>query len=706
MSLRNITVAVSAEFFNAFAQIPKRQQTKVLNFVNKFRTDPTSLGINYESIKAAKDKNLKSVRIDKSYRGIVMKPDNGNVYLLLWVDLHDDAYDWARRRICNINPETGCIQVYQVTESIQNEAGQQDEAGLFGSVQDRHLVRLGVPKDQLRLVRSIASVAQLEACKDLLPLDCYEALVFLAEGDSLDDVLMLIDSYKEELESVDVGDYAKALNNSISRQKFFVDPSEKELEGMLYAPLEKWRVFLHPSQRKIVERDWNGPVRLLGGAGTGKTVVALHRAKWLAENRCPNGKKILLTTFTRNLAADIESNLKAICSSELMQKIVVVNLDKWVGDFLKKRDYNFTIDYGNKTGLLWDLALEVLPNATPSKFNKSFFKEEWESIIQPNEVLCLKDYFKVSRVGRGIRLGRKERKMIWPVFEEFRVLLNEKKFREPADAMREVRNMILQDEKRPFEYVIVDEAQDMSRQAFLLLRAMVAEGCNDLFVTGDAHQRIYGQRVVLGHCGINIRGRAKKLRINYRTTGEIKNWAVRLMEKSVIDDLDGGSDNNKQYSSLLHGEDPKIERYDCIEDESASLTNFIKYFETEAIDLNSICVVARTNFLVDQYYNLLKEKGIPVYRVRRTECDDRSQVGVRLATMHRVKGLEFEAVLIAGVNDRSIPYFSYDSKDLTVLENMEKKERALLYVAATRAKKYLVVTGFGKQSLFVVGNQN
>lgn len=307
MSKNNISIAVSADFFTAFAQIPKRQQTKVLEFVNKFRTDPRSSGINYERINAARDKNLRSVRIDNTYRGIVMKPEDGNVYLLLWVDHHDRAYEWAKDRRCDINPETGCIQVYVVDEVLAPaEALTVEQPCLFNGIRDREFLRLGVPEPQLELIKRIHAIDDLESLKDSLPVDCVEALTFLAQGDPLEEVLTLIDSYKGNATHVDIEDFATALHNPISLQKFSVDPSEQELEAMLRAPLEKWRVFLHPSQRYLVEKDWNGAVRLLGGAGTGKTVVALHRAKWLAENRCSDGDRILLTTFTKNLAADIE----------------------------------------------------------------------------------------------------------------------------------------------------------------------------------------------------------------------------------------------------------------------------------------------------------------------------------------------------------------------------------------------------------------
>lgn len=697
MSKNNISIAVSADFFTAFAQIPKRQQTKVLEFVNKFRTDPRSSGINYERINAARDKNLRSVRIDNTYRGIVMKPEDGNVYLLLWVDHHDRAYEWAKDRRCDINPETGCIQVYVVDEVLAPaEALTVEQPCLFNGIRDREFLRLGVPEPQLELIKRIHAIDDLESLKDSLPVDCVEALTFLAQGDPLEEVLTLIDSYKGNATHVDIEDFATALHNPISLQKFSVDPSEQELEAMLRAPLEKWRVFLHPSQRYLVEKDWNGAVRLLGGAGTGKTVVALHRAKWLAENRCSDGDRILLTTFTKNLAADIENNLKTICSRKALERIQTVNLDKWVNDFLRQNDFRFEIDYGSRTAPLWEHALEALPPEATERFSHSFFREEWETIIQPEGITTLAEYFKASRSGRGTPMGRKERKLIWPIFEEYRIALNEHRLREPADAMREVRHLLQGMQRKPYRHIIIDEAQDMSKQAFLLIRAMAPEGTNDLFITGDAHQRIYGNRVVLGQCGINIRGRGKKLRINYRTTEEIRNWATAIMHGVHVDDLDGDLDSNDQYVSLMHGERPDILMFQDMHVEADALANYISSIIQHEVPLNDICLVARTNKLVEAYSQLLRDKGIKIFPIQRSQVDDRSVDGVRVATIHRVKGLEFNVMIIAGANDENLAPAGLPSDDQTIEHLKRDREQALLYVAATRAKKHLLITGYGR----------
>jgi len=700
---QDVQVAIADNFIESCSKLPADSREKAFRFLLKFKRNPLGQGANLEKLTMCRDKNLYSARIDKASRAILKKSESGSVLLLLWADTHDEAYRWAQNRVCEINPETGAIQLYTVDEqTIANERTPEGtQTGLFANVRDRHLLKLGVPKALLPKIRRMQQKIDLIEAEDEVPRDCFEALTFLADGEPLEDVLLLVDELRGEQERVDTSDFEKALINPYSQQKFYVGPSEKELKAALDAPLEKWRVFLHPSQRKIVQRDWNGPVRLLGGAGTGKTVVALHRAKWLAENRCTADQKILVTTFTKNLATDIASNLAAICLDGQMAYVEVVNLDRWVNEFLQRNNYRFTIDYGKQADELWRKAFESRSDSLDSKFDEKFFREEWANIIQPEEVLTLKEYFKVSRTGRGIRMGRKERKLVWPVFEEYRVLQNERGIREPADAMRDACGLLQHMGKKPFNHVIVDEAQDMSSQAFKLLRTMVDEHPNDIFITGDAHQRIYGRPVVLGRCGIEVRGRSKKLKINYRTTDEIKTWAISVLQGVSVDDLDGGEDRFEQYTSLLHGENPSIKRFENVEKEVEGVVELISALKANGLAQESLCVVARTNSAVDSYGTMLNERGVPTYRILGTAIDERKKQGVRLATMHRVKGLEFDAMIIAGANADMIPNAALTTDDPMVKVSILNKERALLHVAATRAKKYVFVTGYGEQSPFL-----
>jgi hypothetical protein len=524
----SIKVALSVDFLLAFSQIPRKMQGKVREFIEKFKANPTSSGINYEKILNAKDPNLRSVRIDQTYRGIVLKPETGNVYALMWVDHHDDAYAWARNRRCDIHPETGALQVLSVESTtvsepaivqpptpspVELEAIVPASGGLFEGVPDAELFRLGLPHPLLEAVRAVADEAGLDALQPQLPDEAYEALFLLAAGYTPDEVLELISGdARTPKDAIDTNDFSKALENPQTLRRFFVVEDDLALASVLNAPLEKWRVFLHPSQRKLVERKTSGPIRVLGGAGTGKTVVGMHRARHLAEHVFTHANdRILVTTFTRNLATDIRSNLAKICSKDAFARLEVINLDKWVVNFLKQQGFPYSIayDYDVERKQAWQSAMSLAP--VELGLAPSFYREEFDKVVLPQGINDQADYFKASRVGRGTSLGRKERAAVWPVFVEYRRLLRDKKLIETQDAMREARMMLEQKgDILPYKAVVVDEAQDMGPQAFKLIRQLVPGGDreNDLFIVGDAHQRIYGQQVVLSRCGINVRGRS------------------------------------------------------------------------------------------------------------------------------------------------------------------------------------------------------
>ena len=413
--------------------------------------------------------------------------------------------------------------------------------------------------------------------------------------------------------------------------------------------------------------------------------------------------RILLTTFTRNLAADIKENLAKICPDKLMRRIEVTNLDRWTLSFLRKNNYNYDIDYGERTKPLWEKALSLAPSEPG--LGDSFYREEWERVIQPQEITTFAEYLKATRVGRGVRLSRQDRKAIWPVFEEYRLLLNENRLREADDAMRDARALIREKgDILPYRAVIVDEAQDMGPQAFKLIREMAgAERKNDIFIVGDAHQRIYRHKVVLGRCGIRIVGRSSKLRINYRTTEENRRWAVSLLEDIPFDDLDGGLDSQKGYTSLLHGTEPSVQQFASFQEEIECIATNLDRIRQESGSLQEVCLVARTHELLRQYEGALQAKGLATCLIRRSEAEDRRKEGLRLATMHRVKGLEFDRVIIAGVNDGIVPFEDAvnSSSDTAIQTELDIQEKALLYVAATRAKKEVLVTSFGKRSRFL-----
>ncbi|PVZ64474.1 UvrD-helicase domain-containing protein [Pelagibaculum spongiae] len=712
-------VAIAADFLSAFAKIPKKQQKKVQEFISKFRQNPTSSAINYEKIIQARSKDVFSVRIDYAYRGIVLKPKQGNIFMLMWVDHHDEAYGWAERHECVIHRSTGAIQIVDVSYQQASETPPPQHiepeqiakpqpvvaaevTPLFADYSCEQILALGVPDAFIDTVMSLTSDRELDKLEYRLPPESYEPLFFLAAGDSYDE---LLNQYNQSTdEAVDTEDYAAALERAVSQRSFKLVTDDLDLQKMLNAPLEKWRVFLHPSQRNLVNKSNKGPTRVLGGAGTGKTVVAMHRAVALAK-AIPNasGSKVLFTTFTRNLALDIEHSLKKIASEAELAKIEVVNIDSWVSRFLSRCNYDFKVVYDQDQirKQCWKIALDQAP--VELNLEDQFYREEWHHVVQQNDVQSRQEYFKISRVGRGTPLTRIERAKIWPVFEEYRNQMNRKRIREVADAMMDAIKLLRErDLSLPYSSVIVDEAQDMGRQAFTLLRALIPEKANDMFIVGDGHQRIYRNKVVLSHCGINVRGRrSQKLKINYRTTEETRRFASSILNNVEVDNLDGEADQSHDYLSLFHGEQPLVKLFSTGGEEVTFVQQTIQQLlQQEDIELKDICMVARTKYIRNSYAKQLNDLGIETYSLSGQNADS-NKSGLRVATMHRVKGLEFKYLFIINVSDGVIPLCNGNSNDPVEQRDNDFNERALLHVSATRAIKGLFVTATGTPSTYL-----
>jgi superfamily I DNA/RNA helicase len=699
--MSNPLVAISIELLTAFAAVPRQKQGKVIEFFNKFRNNPSSKAIKYEKISNGKDENIYSVPIDDTYRGIVVRHEESGVYMLLWVDYHDEAYEWARKKKCTINKVTGSVQVFDIPDVIIQQKVSAEKESLFKNVMDEQLALMGVPEEQIELVRSIQSLETLYQNKKVFPEDAYEGLEWIANGFEAEEI---IDNFfiDREIETVNEEDYAEALQNASSQKSFIVVDGEEELKKIMSEPLEKWRIFLHPTQRKIVSKKYSGPARVLGGAGTGKTVVAMHRAKQLASNM-ENDERLLFTTFTSNLAGDIKDNLRKICTTSEMKHIQVVNLDAWVYRFLREHGYEYQIVYDTEIEKAWEEAITYADNGL--EFLAPFYQDEWIKIVQAQEAYTKEQYLKASRLGRGVRLDRKKRMQVWHVFEEYQNIMNEKQYRDTEYAMYECRKILEHRYKEgQYQSIIVDEGQDFSMSAFRLIRALAGkEHENDIFVVGDAHQRIYKNKAVLSQCGVNIRGRSNYLRINYRTTEETRKYAFSLLKGISFDDLDENYDNGKEFQALTHGLKPELEEFSSAEKELEFIIEKINNLEEVGVDYKNICIVTRTHKLLDTYIAGLSRAGIRSYEIKKNKVDDRSFEGIRMATMHRVKGLEFEHVFIAAVNKRIIPLYDIsDAEDRVSAEEIRTSEKCLLYVALTRARHAAYISGYGALSELIV----
>lgn len=698
-------VALSQDFLFQLAKLPSNAHTKVLKWAVKFQSDPKSTGINYEKINAARDPNLKSVRIDLDWRGIVFKPDSGDVYVLLYVDHHDAAYKWAERRKLAINPVTGAMQVIFVEEvaapiadplsasasacvpakqaaAALKEVPVAPQPLLFAALSDHELMSLGVPEDWIGRIRAVQSEIELDGLQASLPVEAYEGLFLLAAGDTVGQVLNARETRVDR--TINTNDFAAALTTPESQSRFVVVDDDEAMLAIMNAPLAQWRIFLHPTQHKLASGDRSGPVRVLGGAGTGKTVLAMHRAKWLADNRTPDGKKVLFTTFTKNLALDIEDNLKTLCSPKTMAKIEVRNLDAWVHGFMRSRKLEHKIVYDrSKDGPLqaWQAALAVKDASID--LPATFYEQELEQVVLAQGVTTRDEYRSVRRTGRGVILSRAKRDAIWPVFEEYRGQLASRKLKEVDDAYRDIATVLTQEAEShsaalPYSAIVIDETQDFGPQALKLLRAMMAHVANDLFFVGDGHQRIYSRhRAAMSKCGIDIRGRARKLYLNYRTTDEIRRLAVALLEGCEVDDLDGGHDETRRYKSLSHGPVPVVMGVDSIESAIKQAIESVKGWQSQDAQghLGSTCVIANSKAVREALAKQFVNAGFKISVIDANQNLASDAACIHFATMHRAKGLEFDRVIVITPNS-----FLGDPKETD-------SERKLIYVALTRAKR-------------------
>ncbi|NMF86938.1 UvrD-helicase domain-containing protein [Aromatoleum petrolei] len=691
-------VALAQDFLLQLSKLPAAVHSKVMKWAIQFQADPRSPGINYENINGARDANLKSVRLDRDWRGIVFKPEAGDVYVLLYVAHHDDAYRWAENRKLSINPVTGAMQLVtfeQVVEPVAPSASSDEtraadiQAGaatpgggevtpLYGNLTDTELMSLGVPQELIPNVRGVRTEEGLDAIQPLLPTEAYEGLFLVAAGDTVGQVLQSRETRVDQ--TIDTSDFATALTTAESQSRFVVVDDDDAMLAIMNAPLAQWRVFLHPTQKKLAVGDRSGPVRVLGGAGTGKTVLAMHRAKWLAENRTAEDQKVLFTTFTKNLALDIEENLRTLCSAETMGRIEVRNLDAWVSAFIRGRKFEHRIVYDRKQDAPLQAWLSALTmKDTSLDLPDSFYEQELEQVILAQGITTLDQYRTARRTGRGVLLSRAKRDAVWPVFEEYRGQLASRKLKEVDDAYREVAEIIATEGRAglPYVSIIADETQDFGPQALRLLRAMVAPGQNDLFFVGDGHQRIYSRnRAAMSRCGIDIRGRSRKLYLNYRTTDEIRRQAVALLEGCEIDDLDDGHDETRRYKSLSHGPAPQVKQVAGIEEAATDAVAFIRDWRSSQGDgALSFCVVGHSEKSRDTLARQLQAAGLACVTISAQSNHTDAREVIHLATMHRAKGLEFDCVIVVT-----------PSSYLGAVEESEAK-RKLLYVALTRAKR-------------------
>jgi superfamily I DNA/RNA helicase len=697
-------------------KLPDSVSGKFLDVMSRYMDNPAGNGLNLESVEGSKDKSLKSLRLDQSYRAIAF--ETATDIMFVHVNAHDKAYRWAEGRRVKLDNASNRIRIVEEIEQASKSVDvDESTSGLFVGFKDKKLTSLGVAHEAIAIARTIRTEEELEGSEDRFDPLSFQILYALAAGYSEEEVYSIVGSSIDDTKNSGDKTFEELLTTEESRQTIFTPESIEELRRFFDGELEGWRVWLHPVQRKLAYKEYNGPAMVRGGAGTGKTVVAMHRAKYIADQLAADpqkkGQKVLVTTFTTTLAKDIEENLKTLCPEHVTgsnPRIEVINLDRWASQYLKKKQFDrrvvSTKEDEDQIDNLW---LEVFDSYTlPDRLTEAFVKAEWEQIIQAKGLDDLNSYLKISRAGRGTPLNRTKRKDLWNIFALFRAKLLQSGLVERDDVYREAVPLLLSEPgKQDYATVIVDEAQDMGEQAFKLIRALIPESLNgdenSIFIVGDAHQRIYNRRASMSACGINIVGRSRKLKLNYRTTHEIRAWAVSVLKGTQVDDLNDGIDTLDGYSSIERGMAPQLSGYNTDDEELNALIQWVSELPSDKIKSSEIGVLAFTNKQLQVVQDHLNQAGIESLMLTSDKADDQKNTGVRLCTMHRSKGLEFKAIAIPFMSSSKFPpkWLLDRAIDEADREDLELQYKSLLHVAATRAKAFLRVSWSGEPSPFL-----
>lgn len=690
----------------------------VYEFMHKFRHNPENPGLNLKSLNG--DSRLMSARVNRDYRALLLHIADQD-YLLVAVKHRGEVYDDLSRYAYRINRVTGGIEVVDlapVGDSIVGRVVPPDaepapaQKPLFDAYADAQLLELGVSEPLLPQIRELTTEAELLELLDRAPQLTTDVLFALFDGTPYDEVLKQVTDPVRADEPVDPEDFEAAVERPATQ----VTSDDEALQAIIGEAFERWQIFLHPTQRKLVEKKYNGPARVGGGPGTGKTIVALHRVAHLARQLPPGtDKPILLTTFNRNLAADLRTRLLALGGQELVARVDIVNIDRLASRVVTeaKAGGSRRVVDDNRVPELWS---EFLLETGESGWDAEFLAAEWTQVILGQVLNSRTEYFRARRPNRGRSLTRIERDQIWQLTERFTTWLEgrgvwtwrqvaQRAARLEMDRMAAAISTSGESSSgglhRPrYRHIVVDEAQDLSAAHWKMLRAMVAPGPDDMFLTGDTHQRIYDNHVTLGSLGINIRGRSSRLTLSYRTTRQILADALQIMTGEVYDDLDGGEEDLAGYRSLLRGGRPVFRGAATWAQERDLIAEHLRTWGNPTDGSVAICVP--TKELATDVISRLEADGLPAVEIG--PDGPKQPDGIHVGTMHRFKGLEYQRMIIAAVSDGLVPrqmISRYRDTDPKRYQRERQRDRSLLFVAATRPRDELAVFWHGTPSPFL-----
>ena len=690
---------IADTFQAALATLSNEEQKAVKVTVFDLQQDPSNPGFKFHRVDKSKDPNFWSVRVNRDIRLIVHKTRSS--FLIAYVGHHDGAYKWAERRRIDRHPRTGAAQIVEVRERVEEiaiptyvrpeeprvahaaEAPARFHPPLFLKLSTEDLLGIGVPEDWLADVRNASEDNFLDLA-DYIPEEAAEALL----GYATDGVLR---PPKDRLPGVGPFDHPDAM------RRFRVMENVAELEQALNYPWDKWAIYLHPDQQRLVDGTYSGPARVAGSAGTGKTVVALHRAAHILRRN--KDAKLLLTTFSSPLSNALEHKLKLLMNGErTLDHRVSVRPFEGVAKEL------FTLIHGHEPKVarpdhVSEALLKASDELEPTGFTDRFLMSEWRHVIDAWQIDSLEAYARVPRLGRRNRLGGKQRMRLWPVFARVRDILRARLRYTPATVFGEVAAYHADRDAKPFTHIIVDEAQDLGVPELKMIAAIAPDDPRALFFAGDLGQRIFQEPFSWLGLGIDVRGRSHTLKVNYRTSHQIRRAADRLLPRTVRD-VDGIEEDRRGTVSVFNGPDPKVLVHASEDAETKAVGLAIYKAIDEGIAPEEIGVFVRSENELARARNAVKEaEQTPLELSDRVE--DRTG-RIAIGTMHLAKGLEFRQVIVMACDDEVLP--DQDRIDTVAdeveLDEVYDTERHLFYVACTRAREKLIVSGIEPASEF------
>lgn len=680
---------IADTFTDSLARLTGDEQKQVKTTAFDLQLNPANPGMSFHKLDRARDPRFWSVRVGSDIRLIVHK--SASSLLLCYVDHHDKAYQWAERRKLDVHPATGAAQFVEVRERVEEiriakvvevEPARPQNVPLFDNVPEPLLLSYGVPPEWLADVRSADEDSLLDLV-DHLPAEAAEALLELATGGT------------PKVATAQPG--ADPFEHPDALRRFRVVANVEELERAFAYPWEKWTIFLHPAQRQFVERDYSGPARISGSAGTGKTIVALHRAAHLARGN-PEAR-VLLTTFSESLANALHVKLRRLIASEprLGERIDVLSMDA-LGIRLFESQFG-AVRLASRDGIRDRLA-RAAAQVSGLKFGVPFLLNEWEQVVDAWQLQCWEDYRDVKRLGRKTRLPDAQRAVLWEVFDAVRRGLQADGLTTLAGVFTTLADEAGRRKHPPYEFVVVDEAQDVSVAQLRFLAALGGSRANALFFAGDLCQRIFQTPFSWKSLGVDVRGRARTLFVNYRTSHQIRTSADRLLGESVSD-VDGLVEVRKGTVSVFNGPKPVVFKAATPDAEAEFVAQWLKRLVDADMEPHEIGVIVRSESELERARLALERSAIPCITL-----DERVQSATGKATvctMHLAKGLEFRAVAVMACDDEVIPSQARIEQvtDDGDLAEVYATERHLLYVACTRAREELLVTGVEPVSEFL-----